>query len=151
MKNLDRIRQLKKEQTCGVSEAMPLPPTLGTAPSIAATTKEAKKPNKEVPVVTFRCGHTKPLAHFQGGICAQCQNENRRKKNAAKGQKKEKVESGRLPDKSTFEVIYDADIQRWTGSLTIPGLEPLIDSAGGVFKLLSKLDEQYRKAAKVGQ
>lgn len=49
----------------------------------------------------------------------------------------------RLPDGAKFEVLYDASQTRWTGKLTI-GEKVFTDSAGGVFKLLNRLDRQYR-------
>src|SRR5262249_18309396 len=52
---------------------------------------------------------------------------------------------GRLPDRAKFEVVYDANGTRWTGTLTI-GDKAFTDSAGGVFKLLNRLDRQYRQS-----
>lgn len=54
---------------------------------------------------------------------------------------------GRLPHGSRFEVEYDAGTQTWSGSLRIKGPsqdKPLEDSADALFKLLQKLDDQYR-------
>jgi hypothetical protein len=51
--------------------------------------------------------------------------------------------SRRLPDGSKFEVVYDASQTRWNGTLTI-GEKVFTGSAGGVFKLLGRLDQQYR-------
>jgi hypothetical protein len=52
---------------------------------------------------------------------------------------------GRLPHGSKFEVVYDATRTQWVGTLTV-GEAVFKDSAGGVFKLLGRLDEQYRKS-----
>lgn len=49
----------------------------------------------------------------------------------------------RLPDGAKFEVVYDAGATQWSGTLTI-GEQVFTDSAGGVFKLLHRLDQQYR-------
>lgn len=50
----------------------------------------------------------------------------------------------RLPDGSKFEVVYDATQAKWTGTLTVED-RVFSDSAGGVFKLLTRLDRQYRQ------
>lgn len=52
---------------------------------------------------------------------------------------------GRLPNGSKFEAVYDASQTTWVGTLTV-GEAVFKGSAGGVFKLLSRLDEQYRKS-----
>ncbi len=49
----------------------------------------------------------------------------------------------RLPNGAKFEVVYDASRTQWTGTLTI-GEKAFTGSAGGVFKLLNRLDRQYR-------
>lgn len=59
---------------------------------------------------------------------------------------------GRLPDGSTFHVIYDAAKEEWVGGLTfhaaqVGGMVVLSDRASAVFKLLRKLDAQYREWA----
>jgi hypothetical protein len=54
---------------------------------------------------------------------------------------------GRLPDRSRFEVQFDAAAASWSGTLTVPGDgEALTFTAttSGVFTLLSKLDQLYR-------
>jgi hypothetical protein len=51
----------------------------------------------------------------------------------------------RLPDGAKFDVVYDANRTQWTGTLTI-GKKVFTGSAGGVFKLLSRLDQQYRES-----
>lgn len=53
--------------------------------------------------------------------------------------------TGRLPDGAKFEVTYDAARTQWTGTLTI-GEKVFTGSAGGVFKLLNRLDRQYRES-----
>ena len=52
--------------------------------------------------------------------------------------------AGRLPDGAKFEVVYDAAQTQWTGTLTI-GEKVFTGSAGGLFKLLNRLDRQYRQ------
>ena len=51
----------------------------------------------------------------------------------------------RLPDGAKFVVVYDATRTQWTGTLTI-GETVFTGSAGGVFKLLNRLDRQYRES-----
>jgi hypothetical protein len=56
----------------------------------------------------------------------------------------------RLPHGSAFEVSYDARAMKWTGTLTVTTPEggPVFEGeAGGVFRLLSTLDAQYRRWA----
>jgi hypothetical protein len=51
--------------------------------------------------------------------------------------------TGRLPDGSKFEVTYNGNETRWNGTLAI-GETVFTDSAGNLFKLLNRLDQQYR-------
>ncbi len=57
----------------------------------------------------------------------------------------------RLPDGAGFHVFYNAASTRWQGSLEIPdaaaemGFRRFDNDASGVFKLLGKLDAQYRE------
>jgi hypothetical protein len=53
------------------------------------------------------------------------------------------MEKSRLPDGSRFNVVYDATAARWSGTLTVGG-QVFESDAGGVFKLLVKLDTKYR-------
>ena len=77
------------------------------------------------------------------------------------------AKTGRLPDGAKFSVVYDAKAQRWSGTLEIPDAGLIGElaatgeaasgvfraSASGVFRLLSKLDADYRKwkAGKPGE
>jgi hypothetical protein len=56
---------------------------------------------------------------------------------------------GRLPDGAKFEVVYDATRTQWTGTLTI-GARVFTGSAGGVFKLLNRLDRKFRQSLPPG-
>lgn len=52
----------------------------------------------------------------------------------------------RLPDNSTFLVVYNAEHKHWTGSLTVKYLEQtqiFNGSESGVFALLREFDHQY--------
>ena len=69
------------------------------------------------------------------------------------------AKAGRLPDGAKFTVVYSAEAQRWSGTLEIPHAGLLDEPAGsgeapygifrgsasGVFRLLTKLDEEYRR------
>ena len=58
-----------------------------------------------------------------------------------------KRQAGRLPDRSRFEVQFDAAAEAWSGTLTMPGDGEALTfsaTASGVFTLLSKLDQLYR-------
>ena len=51
---------------------------------------------------------------------------------------------GRLPDGATFHLRYDVLTQTWSGSLKI-GDVIFVGEKSGVFKLLRKLDAEFRK------
>jgi hypothetical protein len=54
----------------------------------------------------------------------------------------------RLPHDSAFAVSYDAGAEKWSGTLTVTmpeGGQVIEGEAGGVFRLLSLLDGQYRQ------
>jgi hypothetical protein len=51
----------------------------------------------------------------------------------------------RLPDGARFEVVYDASRTQWRGTLTV-GAAVFEGTAGGIFKLLGRLDKQYRNS-----
>ena len=62
-------------------------------------------------------------------------------------QKASQPPAGRLPDGSEFRVTYDAAAERWSGTLTVTtpeGGQVFEGEAGGVFRLLTALDRQYR-------
>ena len=56
----------------------------------------------------------------------------------------------RLPDGAKFEVVYSAARMEWTGTLTI-GAAVFAASASAVFKLLNRLDGQYRASVEDGE
>lgn len=55
----------------------------------------------------------------------------------------------RLPDGSTFEAKYNAETQTWRGTLTVPGALPFTQTCKGVFGLLTKLDQCYRRSLRL--
>jgi len=52
----------------------------------------------------------------------------------------------RLPDGSEYHAAYDASVQQWNGTLTVPGVKAFVTSASSVFGLMSKLDKAYRRS-----
>lgn len=66
------------------------------------------------------------------------------KKRTPAGRDRVHREKGRLPDKASFLVIYDAGREMWVGNMTIPGLPTLSGEASGVFSLIANLDDTYR-------
>jgi hypothetical protein len=50
----------------------------------------------------------------------------------------------RLPDGARFDLVYDAAKEEWSGTLVI-GSDTFTAAASGVFKLLTRLDQLYRK------
>jgi hypothetical protein len=109
------------------------------------------------PTLTYSCGHQKLIEKITARVCPACNDaalaqarKAKKERNianrAAKTPGAPKHTEGRLPDGADFRVIYDANTQTWTGTLTIDGMEPFMDTASGVFRLLSNLDAQYRAA-----
>lgn len=52
----------------------------------------------------------------------------------------------RLPDGSRFDVVYDSKTQTWSGTLTVPGHNPFSSSKSAVHKLITHLDQKYRRS-----
>lgn len=75
------------------------------------------------------------------------ENQQRAAETATRSPQKKPAGGGteRLPDGAKFDVVYDSKQTQWTGTLTI-GKKVFTGSAGGVFKLLSRLDRQYRES-----
>jgi hypothetical protein len=132
--------------------AVPEPaPAPDPAPAPKARTQKQEEPPGSV--ITYGCGHKIGVRYLQGGTCPACVKRRRRERGPGREgrrlQKEQRREdAGRLPDGSRFEAVYDAGTKSWTGTLAFagPGGEPvtLIDTAGGVMKLLRALDGQYR-------
>jgi hypothetical protein len=65
-------------------------------------------------------------------------------------EKAPRPQAGRLPHGSEFRVSYDAGAEKWSGTLTVTtpeGGKVFEGEAGGVFRLLTALDAQYRQWA----
>jgi hypothetical protein len=95
------------------------------------------------------CRERKRLEEEEALKVRQAEKQQRAKEAAAAGPSPKKKPGAdipeRLPDGAKFEVVYDAAQTRWTGTLTIAD-KVFTDSAGGVFKLLNRLDRQYRQS-----
>jgi hypothetical protein len=93
------------------------------------------------------CRERKRLEEEEATRVRKAQKQDRAGKAVMKqSQKKPAVGNrGRLPDGSRFEAVYNAPQTQWVGMLTV-GEAVFKGSAGGVFKLLNRLDEQYRKS-----
>lgn len=99
------------------------------------------------------CRERKRIEEEEAAKVRQAEKQQRAKEAATAGAPAKKKPFGqimdRLPDGAKFEVVYDASQTRWTGTLTI-GEKVFTDSAGGVFKLLNRLDHQYRQTLTPG-
>lgn len=99
-------------------------------------------------LVVFSCGHTVPVSEFSKRKCDGCKNKDQKAKAEKRRGKKPRVErkdSGRLPNGASFVVNYMASHTKWYGVLKI-GNQIFEGDASGLFKLLTSLDEQYRKS-----
>jgi hypothetical protein len=95
-------------------------------------------------VVTFACGHKIGVKHAQKRNCDGCCRKNQAaRRTRYSANKRDKVAPSRLPDNSSFAVVYDAANTRWCGTLTINGVA-YEGEHSGVFKLLAALDRMYR-------
>jgi hypothetical protein len=153
-------------------EKRPSPSAAAPRPA-AGPIQKVKPPVVGVEQVTVRCGHVVPFELFDlkkdkfrdarrkkltDRDCSACRIKaqearqaadqeaarQRRPDNKPKKERPSANPSGRLPDGSRFDVVYDAPKGQWAGTLTVPGLAPLAAAASGVFKLLRILDHMYR-------
>lgn len=112
-----------------------------------------KKPPREYPPQSPEaiqlgykpCEQTPPLEVMRVMIEKSCtKRQAERLIEIAENPKKPQLQSqNRLPDKAKFVVEYDAETQKWIGSLLI-GSDTYSGSKSGVFNLLKELDRQYR-------
>lgn len=125
-----------------VSQKPAKQPTIQPPPQKPATPKPE--------LVTYACGHSKPIEHIARKNCGACKQaaaeRQASKKKEKKPPKSKYTESQRLPDGSVFCVDFIAEKQEWHGHLHIGGGGPQFeDRSSGVFRLLQKLDAQYRE------
>jgi hypothetical protein len=116
-------------------------PANGTPTSAPKPVPAAKPASVEV---THSCGHKTTVEKLAQRRCPACLHETHTKelKQAQKAVGKD-TRTGRLPDGAVFHVAYDATKTLWTGTLAIDG-QTFTGESSGVFKLLAKLDAQYR-------
>lgn len=57
----------------------------------------------------------------------------------------EQPTKSRLPDRSQFQAVYDAETMRWFGTLKLACGKEFGADSGAVMKLLRKLDDLYRE------
>jgi hypothetical protein len=106
----------------------------------------------EEPRIRFACGHACKTAWLASGDCPNCfgkksKERKRKAREAWEAKKKPLNVPGRLPDGSSFSVVYVEDVQTWSGQLMVPGHPTFRGTESGVFRLLAKLDQMYREAA----
>lgn len=129
-----------------------------------------KPPKQAAPsgvAITHKCGHVvefegpadpKHIKSFTekraGKNCKACNlaaEEKRREEARSKPKKPNKNNNGnwsekqRLPDGARYEVVFSAEKQEWSGTLTI-GEFGATGAASGIVKLLRKLDTAYRQS-----
>ncbi len=158
----------------------PTPP----APAPCPPGGDGLPPAPRVEQVKAKCGHPVPFELYPDGRdkwrdsrrkqitdrdCPECRRkahearqaaemeaarQRRGGKPKAEGQAAAPQPTTRLPHGSRFDVVYDAQGESWTGTLTVPiaGAEPagFTASSGGVFQLLRELDRLFRGGAALG-
>jgi hypothetical protein len=107
------------------------------------------KPQRTLPVeadrrviITRSCGHKIGVVHLQGSSCPHCARKARRERRLTQTVAR-RDRANRLPDGATFCATYDAQAERWAGTLTIGG-QVFEAEASGVFRLMEALDRLYR-------
>jgi hypothetical protein len=134
--------------------ATPATPKQPTPPAAAQPSgpKQSAPKKGEGPVVIFSCGHARPAAHLAKSRCPACQELGRqamrkehdrvleRRRATAVVTTRPATPRFRLPDGSDFHATYSAAAQRWSGTLTVPGLAiPISGEADTVLRLVDLL------------
>jgi len=147
----------------------PVPPATGKPP-----TKPNKPPVVATELVKASCGHQTVFELYEekkdkfreqrrakaaGKICTTCRQakeqaeaavakERRQQKRLASNQQRQQAKhEQRLPDGASFQTVYDAERIQWSGTLTVrtdAGILTFSQQASGVFRLLIRLDQDYR-------
>jgi hypothetical protein len=142
------LRRRKEAKEMKEAKAPPpapeVPPVRPAPPSEPGPAPEAL--DRPARSVTYSCGCKVGARQFRTHPCPGCA----RKLQEARAERKEpRGGGGRLPDGSSFNVVYDAAKVSWSGSLTVPladGPRRFEAQASGVMKLLRELDRLYRAA-----
>lgn len=157
----------------GVKTAADIGPASDAKPKrLPPAGKLAVTPSKIEPVtVVALCGHDvlvesphpkfakQQIANIAAKNCKACRQEHhqqllaRQAAAAALNPNRKKKSQGsparpvieRLPDGATFTLTYSAERVQWTGLLQIDGMPLIRIQHGAVFKLLQKLDSEYRR------
>jgi hypothetical protein len=149
-------------QTTNYRRSTPPPPIVAYEDVIAACGHPEKfglfedrldryRSDRRKKVTDRPCKACRERKRLEAEEALRARREEKRQRAAAAGQatpsskKQIKPPPGRLPDGSKFEVVYDASQTRWNGTLTI-GEEVFTGEAGNLFKLLNRLDQQYRRS-----
>ena len=139
----------------------PKPPVVGVEKVTCACGHEAELPLYPDRQDKFRAARRKNLAERPCPPCRQKAHAELTAREQAAAAERRKARGGptprkekavrpaveRLPHGSAFAVSYDAQAVKWSGTLTVTtpeGGKVFEGEAGGVFKLLSALDGQYR-------
>jgi hypothetical protein len=139
----------------------PRPPVVGVEKVTCACGHEAELPLYPDRQDKFRAARRKDLAERPCPPCRQKAHAELTAREQAAAAERRKARGGptphkerparpaveRLPHGSAFAVSYDAQAVKWSGTLTVTtpeGGKVFEGEAGGVFKLLSALDGQYR-------
>ncbi len=137
--------------------------------------KTPSKPRPKPPVIgnedlTASCGHPVKLEMFKHDKFVEVRRKNLKERPCPECRQKAHQETlakqqagvckpkpwqqwqaammlSRLPDGARFDVGYNAEQTKWSGTLTIPGCPVFSGYHSAVFKLLHYLDTQYRKHA----
>ena len=139
------------------------PPVVGVEKVTCACGHEAELELYEDRKDKFRAARRKNLTDRPCPDCRQKAHAELTAREQARAAERKKARGGpparkaaarpvieRLPHGSAFAVSYDARAVKWSGTLTVPtpeGGKVFEGEAGGVFKLLSLLDGQYREWA----
>jgi hypothetical protein len=161
----EELRRRGAELKAGKQSAVG-PPAPSKPPPKPAGRKPPPPPTVSTETVIVACGHTAVFPLFAdkqdkyraerrkklvSKPCAECRQVAaaaevaRQKAQRAERLKKEAAwitMSGRLPDASKFEVVYDATRETWTGVLSVVG-QKFLGEHSGVFGLLRTLDRMY--------
>jgi len=137
------------------------PPVVGVEKVTCACGHEAELPLYPDRQDKFRAARRKNLAERPCPPCRQKAHAELTAREQAAAAERRKARGGptprkekavrpaveRLPHGSAFAVSYDAQAVKWSGTLTVTtpeGGKVFEGEAGGVFKLLSALDGQFR-------
>ncbi len=95
------------------------------------------------------CRERKQQQEQEAARLRRIEKEKRKELNAGQQpERRPRLQGGRLPHGSQFEVRYDAAKEQWSGSLTVPAAEgapaTFTGSGSALFPLLADLDRQYR-------